>query len=326
MLQTMNFPLSTECIRPYGSWEALGGALRSLGLDGLELIADPENADPAFPPELAAGYHLAFFPDWLDFYRGDETALLRKFGTWETVERIYGGRRPEDLVRLFREDIARGRALGAPYMVFHVSDVSQEENYTYRWIHSDREVVDGSIELLNAILEGVPPDFQLLLENQWWPGFTFTDPAQTEYLLSRIRYPRTGIMLDTGHLMNCSLAIRSQAEGIDWILSNVARHGRLAAYIRGVHFHQSVSGAYVRRHTGSLPPDWSGDFFRDLAACYTHIQHIDLHRPWTDPDCVRILDAVCPDYLTHELLVRDDRSQLSALRRQLTIRKGRGRG
>ena len=55
MLQTMNFPLSTECIRPYGSWEALGGALRSLGLDGLELIADPENADPAFPPELAAG-------------------------------------------------------------------------------------------------------------------------------------------------------------------------------------------------------------------------------------------------------------------------------
>jgi len=323
MLQTMNFPLSAECIRPYGSWAALGGALRSLGLDGLELIADPENADPDFPAALAAGYHLMFYPDWLDFFRSDERALLRKFGSWKMVERIYGGRRPEDLLRRFRADLDNGRRFGVPYMVFHVSDVSLEEDFTYRWFHTDREVLDGAIELLNALLKDVPPDFMLLVENQWWPGFTFTDPAQTEYLLSRIDYPRTGIMLDTGHLMNCAPSIRTQADGVAWILKNLERHGALTRHVRGLHFHQSVSGAYVRRNTGRLPPEWSGDFFRDIAVCYPHIQRIDRHRPWTNPDCVRILDAVCPDFLTHEFPVAADRSQLAALRRQLTtIRRG----
>lgn len=324
MIQSMNFPLSARSICPYGSWDALGDELRALGLDGLELIADPEDLDPAFPPKLAAGYHLTFYPDWLDFYREDETALLRKFGSWETVERIYGGRKPEDLLRIFREDVARARSLRVPYMVFHVSDVSMEENYTYRWLHTDREVLDAAIELLNTLFRDVEPDFELLVENQWWPGFTFTDPAQTEYLLSRIDYPRTGVMLDTGHLMNCNPEIRSQADGVRWILSVLEKHGALSKAVRGMHFHQSVSGRYVRRHTGTLPADWSGDFFRDFAACYAHIQQIDRHRPWTDPGCVRILEAVRPDYLTHELLIGPGRSQLAALRRQLTtIRKGR---
>ena len=178
--------------------------------------------------------------------------------------------------------------------------------------------------MLNELLRGVEPDFMLLVENQWWPGFRFTDPAQTEYLLSRISYPRTGIMLDTGHLMNCNTSIRTQADGIEWILDMVRRHGALAGRIRGVHFHQSLSGRYVRRHTGFLPADRSGDYFRDFAACYAHIQQIDRHHPWTDPACVRILDAIQPDYLTHELAIGKERSQLAALRRQLTaIRKGR---
>ena len=324
MIQTLNFPLSGECIRPYGTWDALGHEIRALGLDGLEVIADPFDPEPAFPTELTAGYHLTFYPDWLDFFRGDEAKLLRKFGSPHMVERIYGGTRPEDLLRVFREDLKRGRELGAPYMVFHVSDVSMEENYTYRWRHTDREVIDASIELLNELLRGVEPDFELLVENQWWPGFTFTDPGQTEYLLSRVAFPRTGIMLDTGHLMNCNPAIRSQADGIDWILEMIRRHGSLSRSVRGLHFHQSVSGAYVRSHTGSLPAGWSGDYFQDFPACYTHIQRIDRHRPWTNPDCVRIIDTIEPSFLTHELAGSGGRTQLSALRRQLkTIQRGR---
>ncbi len=325
MIQSMNFPLSRASLLPYGNWEALGKTVRSLGLDGLELIADPWDPAPEFPAELAAGYHLTFFPDWLDFYRGDADAVLRKFGSWETAEQVYGGRRPEDLLRVFREDVERGRAFGVPYMVFHVSDASLEENCTYRWLHTDRAVLDASIELLNTLLKDVPPDFELLVENQWWPGFRFTDPAQTEYLLSRIAYPRTGIMLDTGHLMNCNTKIRTQADGITWILHVIELHGALARSIRGLHFHQSLSGSYVRAHTGSLPDAWSDDYFRNIAVCYPHIQRIDRHRPWTEPDCVQILDAVCPAYLTHELAMGAGRSQISSLRRQLTaIRRGRG--
>ena len=50
------------------------------------------------------------------------------------------------------------------------------------------------------------------------PEFKFTEPEKTEYLLSRINYPRVGIMLDTGHLMNTDWHIRSQWDGIKYIL------------------------------------------------------------------------------------------------------------
>ena len=36
MIQSVNFPICTYCIKPYGSWDALGEKLRALGLDGVE--------------------------------------------------------------------------------------------------------------------------------------------------------------------------------------------------------------------------------------------------------------------------------------------------
>ena len=227
-------------------------------------------------------------------------------------------------MKQFRDDLAYAVSLGTPYVVFHVSDISLEETYTYRWLHTDEEVLDCSLEFINELLRGVEPSFDFLVENQWWPGFTFTEPQKTEYLLSKIRYPRVGIMLDTGHLMNSNLRIRNQSQGIDYILDMIRSHGSLARYIKGMHFHQSVSGAYVRKNTGKVPEDLPEDYFEAFAVQYSHIQKIDTHRPWTDPDCVRIIDEVCPEYLTHELSSGPGRPQLTAVRRQLsTIGKGR---
>ena len=323
MIQSVNFPLSRYCIQPFGSWDALGERVRALGLDGVEAIADPDDLAGDIPLSLVAGYHMTFYPDWVDFWRHDEAALLRKFGSWAEVEKVYRGTKPEDLMAQFREDLALGRKLKAPYMVFHVSDVSLEEGYTYRWLHSHREVLDASAEFLNILLKDVPPDFDLLVENQWWPGFTFTDPAQTEYLLSRIDYPRVGIMLDTGHLMNTNWRIRSQKEGVAYILDMVEKHGSLSERILGMHFHQSVSGAYCRRNVGEMPPDFPGEYFAAFARSYGHIQKIDRHRPWTEPACARIIDRVEPRYLTHEISMSGGRSQLSLVAQQLrTIRKG----
>ena len=326
MIQTVNFPISDYCVRPYGSWEELRKRIYALGLDGIEAIADPDEQVDGFPDDLAAGYHMVFYPDWLDFWRQDEKKLLRKFDSWEMVERIYRGKRPEDLLRQFQEDLAHGQRLKTPYMVFHVADVSLEEGYTYQWEHSDMEVLDGAIEFINHLLWHVEPTFDFLVENQWWPGFKFTDPKLTEYLLSRIEYPRVGIMLDTGHLMNANTRLSTQAEGVAWIMKNIASHGALAKSIYGLHFHQSISGAYVRKHTGSIPPELRGDYFEKFGVNYSHILQIDRHRPWTDPNCVTILDAVQPKYLTHELSSGPRRSQLAAVKRQLgTIAAGRSR-
>ena len=133
MIQSINFPISTYSIEPYGSWDRLAGQLRGLGLDGIEGILDPDDMDPSFPHSLLAGYHMIFYPDWLDFWRGNEKELLRKYGSWEMVGRAYPGTKPEDLMRFFRQDLEFALSMNTPYTVFHVSDVSLEEGYTYRW-------------------------------------------------------------------------------------------------------------------------------------------------------------------------------------------------
>ncbi len=323
MIQSLNFPLSQYCIRPYGSWEALGKQVRALGLDGLEVIADPDDLAADVPLHLVTGYHLTFYPDWVDFWRQDEKALLRKFRSWEEVEKIYRGRRSEDLMAQFREDLALAQKLKAPYLVFHVSDVSLEEGYTYRWLHSDKEVLDAAIDFANELLRGVEPGFEFLVENQWWPGFTFTEPEKTAYLLERIDYPRVGVMLDTGHLMNTNRQIKTQKQGIAYILDMLDRHGSLAERVRGLHFHQSLSGGYCRHNLGSLPPDFPEEYFAAFAVSYGHIQHIDRHRPWTEPLCAAIIDRVGPEYLTHELSGGYPGGQMGALKRQLTTLRKR---
>ena len=324
MIQTVNFPISNYSIAPYGSWNTLKEKVHALGLNGIEAIASPDECVRDFPKDLVAGFHMSFYVDWIDYWRQDEKKLLRKFGSWEMVERIYGGKTREEYLRHFRANLACGQDLKTPYMVFHVSDVSLEEIYTYRWLHTNKEVLDASIEFINLLLKDVEPTFDFLVENQWWPGFTFTDPAETEYLLSRIEYPRVGIMLDTGHLMNANTAIRNQADGIEWVLANLEKHGELGRRVYGLHFHQSVSGAYVRTHTGSIPEEYNDDYFHNFGFSYPHVQRIDRHLPWTNPDCVKILDAVQPKYLTHEL--SGHYNQLAAVKRQLgTIRKGYGK-
>ncbi len=323
MIQSTNFPLSTYSVEPYGGWEEISNKVKEVGLDGLELIADPDNLADDIPLSLVKGYHMTFYVDWLDFWRQDETALMRKFGSWDTVNEVYRGTKPEDLLRHFREDLALGIRLKAPYMVFHVSDVSLEEGYTYRWLHSDMEVLDGAIEFINLLLDGVEPTFDFLVENQWWPGFTFTDPAKTEYLLSHIHYPRVGIMLDTGHLMNTNWLIKNQWEGIKYTLEMIERHGELSKSIYGLHFHQSVSGAYCRKTVGKLPKDFPLPYNDEFSRSYAHILEIDRHRPWTAEECTMILDRIQPKYLTHEISGSVYCGRISAIRNQMrVIRRG----
>lgn len=323
MLHSVNLPLCESVLAEYGGPEELRRELETLGLDGVEGIWGGEDIPSGFPRALLTGYHLTFFPDWLDFYRGDRAALERKYGSLDAVRAFYGGEGAETLLALYRDDLARARSLGAKYVVFHVSDVSIEEGYTYRWLHTDEEVIDTSVEIINLLLRDVPPDFEFLVENQWWPGLTFTEPEKTARLLDGIDYPRKGIMLDTGHLMNANPRIRTQADGIAYIREMLERHGDLSRMIRGLHLHQSVSGSYVRRNTGFLPPGLPDDPVGRFVQSYAHIQQIDRHRPWTNPAVAELLAEIAPTYVTHELAAATRRERFRAVRRQMrTIERG----
>ena len=88
MIQSVNFPISNYSIAPYGSWEMLRQKVSALGLNGIEAINSPDESVPDFPDDLAAGYHMTFYVDWLDFWKQDEEKLLRKFGAWDVIEHI----------------------------------------------------------------------------------------------------------------------------------------------------------------------------------------------------------------------------------------------
>ena len=301
MKQTVSFPLDAGTLEECGGWETVRRDVHSLGCDGLEGIWAGEDFPPGLPEDMIIGYHLTFFLDWLDLCREDRSALEQKFGAMENVLRFYGGTGRDALLELYRTDLERAGALKPEYVVFHVSDVSVEESYTYRWLHSHEEVIDASAEIINTLLDGRDWPFEFLMENQWWPGFTFTDPDLTARLLDRVHYERKGILLDTGHLMNTNTKLCTQAEGAAYILQMVEKHGDLAQYIHGIHLHQSLSSKYVESHTGAVPVGLPADPVERFSAGYKHVLQIDRHGPWTDRAILPVLAHIGPRWITHEL-------------------------
>lgn len=199
-----------------------------------------------FPKDLLAGYHLTFFPDWLDFYREDRKRLLYKFGSMDAVAWYYGGGRRKRLWTCTGRT-SGGRRTGRRLCGVPCHRCIRGGELHLPLLHTNEEIIDAAAELINLLLGDAEWPFAFLVENQWWPGFTLTEPENTSCLLEGIRYPRKGILLDTGHLMNAERSIATQRDGVRFILEMLDRHGPLCRYIQGMHLHQSISGAYVRR-------------------------------------------------------------------------------
>ena len=227
--------------------------------------------------------------------------LSKEYGSFEKVKEIFGGLDRSCILKRFREDLERARKLKARYVVFHVSDVSARELFTYQCRHTDEEVIDAAAELINLLLDGENYTFDFLMENLWWPGLTMTRPEMTKRLLSQVHYQKKGIMLDTGHLMHMNLELKTQDEAVDYILEKVAEHGNLASYIKGMHLNQSITGAYVKTlitKKDAMPSDYEAC----SKACYEHVFQIDQHLPFTTPKVQKLVETIKPEYLTHELM------------------------
>ena len=206
----MSLPMTASVLTEYGDLEE---ACRSCGCDGLEVVWGGEELPCTVPQALHVGYHLTFYPDWLDFWRGDRAALTEKFGSEEVWRSFYGGPEGrETLLRLYREDLDRAVTWGARYVVFHVSDVSVEEGFTYHWRHTHEEVIDAAAEVINLLLGDRAWPFDFLVENQWWPGFTFTEPSSMK------PYKTITLRLDAAHYARLTETARTAGLKIEPML------------------------------------------------------------------------------------------------------------
>ena len=315
MKRTFNLTTYTEDLDRYRDRDDLLSALKCF--DGLELMHCGEDLRGVVPRERIVGVHLCFFPYWYDFYTGDMAACRRNLGGAEAVYTLFGGDEPSALVDAYRRDLALAKAEGASYVVFHVADCADEELFTLRYRHSSREVADAAADLLNELFREPDGDLALLMENLWHPGLTLTEPEVTERLLARVRYNNKGIMLDTGHLMHTDLTLRTQAEALSYIRRRVEEQGEdVRNAIRGIHLHQSLTGAYMAK-VAKNPPVLSEDPDRRREQVYTHAFRCDQHRPFTCPGVRAFVDWIDPEYLTFEFISRSRAEQEAMLREQL---------
>ncbi|MBE6033712.1 MAG: AP endonuclease [Clostridiales bacterium] len=322
MIQLINMPLAEDVLREYENNTELRKMCKKYGCKGIEAIWGGEQCSFNVDTTLIRGWHLGFYCDWLDFWKKDGIALLHKFKSKEVWELFYGGADREALVKLLSEDLERADRAGAEYVVFHVSDVSIEECYTYKWLHTDEEVIDASAELINLLLDNKNYKFKFLMENLHWAGFNFTRPDMTKRLLQKVHYQNKGIMLDIGHLMCTNTNLKTEKQAVKYIHQKLDEHGILCRYIKGVHLHQSLSGEYVREHT-CIVPELPNDYFEKFSVCYKHVLNIDKHQPIREPDMRTIIERINPDYLVHELAASDRRKKEEVLSIQTdTLRRG----
>lgn len=306
MKRLMNFTVFEHDVGRYMDSRDLQCFYKDRGLDGLELMLDMENPFPEIiPRDDVVGVHLRMFPYWLDLWKGNQTALLENFGTEEALLSFYGGIGGRGAIyRRLERELWEAEALGAQYVVFHVSDVSFVEAWDRRFIHGDAEVIDTACTLINELLDVGGYTFDFLVENLWWPGFTMTDPWLTKRLLDGIHYEHKGIMLDVGHLLHTNLELSDMDQSVRYVKKMLERHKGLIHEIKGIHLHQSLTGDYVKAMLVGYSRETVSDqgfFWKTMG----HVYNMDTHQPWVDGDFMSIIKAVDPKYLVLEFVTAD---------------------
>lgn len=297
MLQLVNISSYTSDVELINNNPAiLKKFLTEHDVDGIEIMFYDQWDETLYPKAILQGVHLRFWPAWLDFWHGNNDELLKEFGSEENIVACYGGRTREAWLSIYRQNIKTAVKTGAQYMVFHVSHARIQELFSWQFNASDSEVIGATIELVNELVDEIPPDMALLFENLWWPGLTLKNPALVAQLLDHVKHPNVGIMLDVGHLMNTNQDLRTEAEGIDYILAILHSLGDYRRYVRGIHLHKSLSGEYMKQ---SL---WGEKEKYDMGEIMTHVLKIDQHQPFVTSEVQRLVDDIQPEFLVHEFM------------------------
>ncbi len=282
-----------------------------LGLDGVELLV--YRNIPYFESfeHLAVGVHLNYWPMWLALYRNDKAALQQFFSSKDELSAYYGATYCMGWLRCIRANIKAALAERPEYLVWHVAECTIEEVFTFEFAHSDLEVATAAAAVFNRVADEIPEDVLVLFENLWWPGLRLTDPEVVRQFFARLKHKNVGIMLDTGHLMNTNPELKTEQEGVDYILKVVKRLGSEKQLIRGLHLNCSLSGEYVKSFERCYDADGSN------LERMRHVINIDQHRPFTATAVQRLLRSIKPDYVVHELAYTDFNDFEKNIRTQL---------
>lgn len=304
MFQMINLVNYDSELERFADKEDLVKFYSKYGIDGIELQKVQGLQEQYLHQDMIIGVHLPFFSTWVDFYKGDMDKVLKEYGTMEVVEQIYGGTDKTALLKVYHEQLEFADRIGAKYVVFHVCDVSIEESFTGRFIHSDEEVIDASCSLINELLDNKTYQFDFLMENLWWPGLNYKNPLMTKRLMDGVNYKKKGLMLDTGHLMHTNQELKTSEDALEYVRAVIKEHGSLKDYIKGIHHNQSLTGERAKRMSTSKV-ELKKDYWDRMYQVYEYIFQLDEHKPFVCKGMKEFLEEMNPQYLTYELITRN---------------------
>ncbi len=289
------------------NWENARQLLQQHQFDGFELYPVDGYAFSKIPSDLIQGVHLRFFPIMDPIWHGNRARLLEIFDDDATIEHFYGGLDREAVISVYRKQLDLAHDLGAKYVVFHAAQCELEHIYQWNCPWDWRETIDMSAEIISEVMQDTRYGGEILFENLWWPGSLRLDsPAEIERLMEKTNYSRCGIVLDTGHILNKNQTIRSEREGIDYIVETVKSLGASHSLIRAVHLTRSLSAEYVIQSRQIPNPfENSQNFWDRFIIAHQHVMQIDQHDPFDDPSIERLFDWIDPQFLIFEFTYRD---------------------
>lgn len=285
-----------------GDWEEIKQFVGKNQMDGIELGLTLDYDIEQIPKEIIEGVHLSFYPMWVDFWRQDEEKLSQLFATKEERNAYYQGDSPECLVTSYRKQYERAKALGAKYMVFHVSHVLPEDSFTWEFTYSDKEVMIATLELVNSAFPKEENGPLLLFENLWWPGLNYKDSELTKWFIEQVEYPNKGYLVDISHLILNNKEIGTEQEAYFYIKQIIKSLGETKQWIKAVHLNKTLPKRYMQRDHGYLLKKYREikDSKQKLTLLKKHIQALDGHIPFDHPIAKKIVALINPEYCVYE--------------------------
>lgn len=294
--------------------------IEKYNFDAFELIkfSDKDNLPLK---KYIKGFHMRFYPSWLELYLEDFTSLYKELQDEKYFKSLCGGvKSKEELIQYYKEELKIAAKLEVEYVVFHACNVKVREALTYNFKYSDKEVLNGVISLINEIFKGSDYKFKLLFENLWWPGLKLNNKEEIEYLLNGLNYNNIGFMLDTGHMINNNREINNSKEGLAYIKENIEKLGEYKNLIYGMHLNYSLSGKYVSKVIKENRKK-KMEIEEIMNLIYEHVNFIDYHDPFEDKGIIEIIDSLPLKYLVYELIANTKEELEDKIQRQEEIFK-----
>ncbi|MGY0394792.1 sugar phosphate isomerase/epimerase family protein [Fusobacterium sp. SYSU M8A802] len=287
---------------------------RKYGIDYFELIKYSDVDNKPLKDKIK-GYHLRFFPTWLDLYLCNQKEIFSRLIDENTIRGLCGGITKEEMLDYYRKELEIAKELEVEYVVLHACNIDIFESMTYNFRFSDRQILEKTVEFINEIFNEEKYSFTLLLENLWWPGLKLNNYEEVDYLVKNIRYKNIGFMLDTGHMLNTNLELKNSNEAVEYILENINKLKEYKELIYGVHLNYSLSGDYVKN---SIENNLNKELRVDevLQNIYYHISKIDYHDPFENSGVREILKKLPLKYLVLELLGKTQEEIEEKIKRQ----------